>query len=341
MVNPFRWLFNRRPRRRDFAAPPTERRNPLFVEYRRPSGPWLVLIGLLIVGGLTYTLWSPRWRITRVEVTGTERLDPASIERFVNAQLNQGLLGVNWRRVAFLTPTGTLARDLRRSIERVVSINRVTVARTDTHSLRVSIQERQPKVIWQTTFNRRFILDDRGIIIERAPTDRPAGLLILTDRNDLSTVIGTAVVQPSLLTALATVDQRLPPLGVEVDHYATWKIACLETPPPAQERTLTINATDNPSAITINGNANHATKTNQSINQPRADEKPCNLAELAVREPTLVVKTTEAWELRLDSSGNLDAQLEKLRVALTERLNRQRQQLQYIDVRFGDRVFYQ
>lgn len=338
MINPWRLLFQRRPRRRDFAAPPTEQRNPLFAEYHRPRSPWIVAVTLLVTGGALFILLSPRFRITAVTVTGAVRLDPVSLEAFVNRQLNQGWLGVNWKRVVFLVPTKSITANLRRSVEQLVSLDEISIERIDGQTLRVHLKERQPNLIWQTG-NRQFILDDRGIIIERATTALPPDLLTLLDRNHLPAAIGRTVVQPSLLAAVRTVHERLPRFGIEVTGYTTWSVSCLPTDRPIPERSITIANSNQ--AATLNQNANRTTATNRATTTNVAPATDCDLLELAVKEPTLVVRTTESWELRLDSSGQVETQLEKLRIALNERLGSQRHRLKYIDIRFSDRVFYQ
>ncbi|MBI4089903.1 MAG: hypothetical protein HY421_00705 [Candidatus Kerfeldbacteria bacterium] len=334
MLNPWRQLFSRRSRRRDFAAPALQR-NPIFIESRRPGWPWIAA-GLLAVAGAAFVLLSPRFRITDVTVSGAVRLDPTSIRAAVNRQLNQGWIGLHWKRVVFLTPTDSIASSLRQSVQPLISLDEIAVERHGRHTLAVRIRERQANLIWQSS-GRQFMLDDRGTILERAPTPLPPGLLTVLDRNNIPTSIGQPVVPPSLVAAIRSLNDALPKFAVPVAGYSTWPVSCLPEP-TRPERSVIISNTNQ---SLNNQNANRSADVNRATKADDATSATCNLVELAVREPTLVVRTEEGWELRIDSSLNLEAQLAKLRIALVERLDSQRRQLEYVDVRFGDRVFYQ
>jgi cell division septal protein FtsQ len=60
----------------------------------------------------------------------------------------------------------------------------------------------------------------------------------------------------------------------------------------------------------------------------------------AQKEPKLIVKTPEGWEIYLDSSGNPEEQLDNLSLILKEKIRENRKNLRYIDLRFGERVYY-
>jgi hypothetical protein len=63
-----------------------------------------------------------------------------------------------------------------------------------------------------------------------------------------------------------------------------------------------------------------------------------NLADAGAQDITLVTK--EGWQVHFSFKQNLQVQVKKLLLLLSEEIS-DRSNLQYIDLRFGDKVFYQ
>lgn len=58
------------------------------------------------------------------------------------------------------------------------------------------------------------------------------------------------------------------------------------------------------------------------------------------KEPKLIVKTSEGWEIYFDSLGDPKSQLQNLEIILKEKIKENRKNLKYIDLRFGEKVYY-
>lgn len=331
MTNPFAAFFpGRRPRRRDYAGAKQSAENPLFTKESRASlgGPLAILMLFLLIGGGVALLLLPQFRVTTVAVEGGQKLDASSVERFVARRLDRTTLGIQWRRVRYLLPAESVRTELRASIEQRLAVNSVAL-NIEGSRLTVTISERTPSIIWQAGRQDFFALDDQGVIVERIVGDPAPTLPVLVDVNDLPAEIGTTVVLPRLVSGLQTVQRRLPDLSITPSSFETWAASCQQVrapdfPPSAETDELEV--TENVG--------------NQSLVIPQP-ETDCDPAIRATNEPTLVVITDEGWTIRFDVSGDLDAQLQKLDVALRQRLRSVRDTLRYIDVRYGDRVFYQ
>lgn len=57
-------------------------------------------------------------------------------------------------------------------------------------------------------------------------------------------------------------------------------------------------------------------------------------------DPAVKCLTSEGWEAYFSSIGDLDAQTEKLKAFLGEKNQEDRKGLQYVDLRFSDRIYY-
>lgn len=342
MYNPFRLLFKRqRTLKRDFGSS-SRAANPMFRTTAPRRAPWKIVAVLIVVfGAWCYTLFAPQYRVTAIEVTGAVKVDQESIVRFLDSRLNADIFGLRWKRVYYLTPLTGLTRDLKKSVERLVSVNELTITRRGRNTLVVSVSERTPNLIWETSYGNRYTVDEKGIVIERIPGDAPQGFNVLKDQNRIPVALGMQVVRPEYLASIAAIAQALQAISIEPTGYATWKVECRTISPTPASNTnrpdqTNTNQTTNVNSLNINIPTN-ANKPPKEMPEPTT----CDPIELAINDPTVVVLTSEGWEIRLDTSSDIDAQLKKLQIALTERLSGKRTSLRYIDVRFGNKVYYQ
>lgn len=340
MRNPILILFQRQSRRRDFSRDERGISNPLFAGRPRGGKMGYVVTFVVVVALGTFLLVSPEFRITSVRIDGAQKIDPASVERFVSGRLNETFLGVAWRRVTFLTPTNDLVRELRHAVERIISLSELTIKREERHTLIVTMKERTPNLIWTSTSGRSYFVDENGFIVEPIEGDAPATFLKIRDANGLAATNGAQVLLPSLIAGVRTIEDRLGLLSITPTSFATWAVECPRPTPSAGE------APTERSRGTTDDNRNAAPveddETSEGRVLPRRTpelEPPCDPSILALHEPTLVVMTGEQWEIRFDTRGNLDEQVQKLGITLRERFQNNRPQ-EYIDVRFGDRVFF-
>lgn len=334
-------MFRKRSPRRDFSGPTGRTENPMFRRQRRRWSGWLVILLLLILAASSYLALAPRFRITSVSVDGAEKLNADSIKRFVTSRLDQTFLGLAWKHVTYIAPRSSLTKELRSAIEKLVSLQDLTIERQGMNALIIRVQERSPNLVWKAGEQTFYTLDDHGVIVERIRGDVPEGFPAIVDANDLVPNIGSTVLQPRMISALKLLRERLPTVGIEVTSYATWQVQCpTDTKKPINSNlneSPDMNDNTNTKLRNINEQRNTNSRSDDTID---IDQTPCDLRALAVNEPTLVARTTEGWEIRFDASSDLEQQLQKLSLTLRDRLQ-QRTHLKYVDVRFGDRVFFQ
>ncbi len=291
-----------------------------------------------ILGTFVYTLYAPAYRITSIEVNGASKIDRESVTRFIDQRLNDGVLGFRWKRVYYLTPVASLARELRTSIERLVSVNDLSISRRGRNVLVVDLSERTPNMIWETQRGNRYTVDEKGIVVERLTVDAPQSFKVLKDSNNLPVDIGSNVARPEYLSAIDSIANSLANLQISPSSYATWKVKCrtVRAVNVNDEQNVNTDAVANTNSINTNVNAPDTVTGNEPVEQ-----SPCDPYVLAINDPTVVAVTVDGVELRFDTSTNIEAQVEKLRIALSERLSDRLTSLDYIDVRFGNKVYYQ
>lgn len=306
----------------------------MFKEHgsRRRIPVLLILIVLIVIGLSCFTVVSPRFRITSVTIDGTVKVDRNSIEQFVNRRLDTTFFGVAWRRVYYLTPTKALSSELQHSIERLISLNSCTIERRNYHTLVVTISERTPNLIWETTTGMKYFIDEKGIIVERVSSDVPSTFKTIVDVNGLAADVGARVKQPGYLTALYDIERTMSGLPVHPVSYKTWEVKCRTISQETNKQNT--NNNEQPNEDTALENNSEPVLVNASASE-------CDRDALIVNDPTLVVETNEGWNILFDTSTGIEAQVRKLQLALQQTLKNKRENLQYVDVRYGDKIYYE
>ncbi len=65
------------------------------------------------------------------------------------------------------------------------------------------------------------------------------------------------------------------------------------------------------------------------------------IREFSISYPKVIIKTEEGWEAYFDSEGNISVQASNLVLVLKEEISRpERKDLEYIDLRFPEKIFY-
>jgi cell division septal protein FtsQ len=141
-------------------------------------------------------LFSPWLRITNVEIVGLQRVDRATVQAAIDAELDSNLLWVLPRRSWLLAPTSQIEAELRA----LPAVAQVSSERNFPGSLTVTIQERIASVSWQSG-ERFYEVDDSGQAIrEMATTSDPLLPLVIDSTSTAISLGGTAA--PSELIKL-------------------------------------------------------------------------------------------------------------------------------------------
>lgn len=351
-----RWPFPRKPRpsfsrRRRFEQSQAPAANPYLQrhahgagEERYTSSRAFVLAGIgVVILGLFYLFSFDRSFELSVSIEGTKRSDPAFLTTEAQTVLQQRLWGI-LRRNKYTTLSRTYFREA--FLERVgktLALDHIDVRKQFPNRLRITVYEREPELIWVTN-NRTYLLDAEGIIVQEAP-ELPEGIVDvelavkprITDANSYPVEIGSAAIIPETPQAVLRMHAELLAFGFVVTGYAIPEISCEilfppEPPPETEEGNANRNAGEDE-----NTNANeNSNVSNLNSNVNAAPE--CDPQELAKNTRT-VFADTEGFIIRF-SAENLDQQIAKLDRLKQEKFFEGRQ-LTYIDIRFGERVYYQ
>ncbi|MBW3576461.1 MAG: FtsQ-type POTRA domain-containing protein [Actinobacteria bacterium] len=179
---------------------------------RRRRTLWIVV--LVTVGGLLAWLErSPLVALQRVEVVGTSHVDPAAVRDAAALPLGSSTLRLR-------------LGDARSRVEALPRVHRATVRRVDPLSVRITVEERRPRLVVHTA-GAAAVIDHDGVVLEhRRLPDGTAD----AGRADGPPVVVTTALQPPApgdtvdavpgAASALRVHRQLPgPLRSQVERY--------------------------------------------------------------------------------------------------------------------------
>lgn len=246
-----------------------------------------------------WLLWSGFLRITTVEVRGAQTIDPAQIEQVVRQQFN------NYRGLLFSQSHLLFfdASEITQQLQQQYFLDRVVIKRRPLHRLIVEITEKTAQLTWVSD-RRYYTIDGNGLALREIIA--PSVVELAAGQQPTETAAGEQVIDSNVLgqSGVVVVDQ-------------------------------------NNDAITI-GQSVASEQFVRFIAEliqkfPSTDLTAEQWLIPSVSEGIIHVKTTRGFMVYFDSQDPLDAQLANLRLILREKIKDR--SINYIDLRFGNRVF--
>lgn len=327
------WLV--RPRRRvpspEIIGPKTSD-NPMFP--KSPPGLSAFRRAVLITTGgilalilVMFLVYGPWMRITVLKVEGTEQIDAVSLQQVTEEYLDQQRWLVIPNRNLWLLSRSHLERHIRQLIEQRISIDSFKIVKKYPHTLTVYVQERIPLLVWQSG-SLQAKVDRRGTAIEFS--DAPSSTLpVVIDENQTAIAVGMTVTNPGVVNAVTALWTALQVTQLPVRHFIIPTAVCPPVPVPTnvnQNTNTSLDPLDQRPASNINLNSSTGL-----TNVPT-----CDLAKLRQNAPEVHVQLADGPRILFDRRQDLVQAVGIVQRVLQAPENRQ---AQYIDVRFGERVY--
>jgi|GEM_PF-2216420 len=297
------WLRPKRVRR-DYSRKAFS--NPLFKPSReRGPGRWRGrLTALAVLGALGGWIWfigfSPTFRIDEIEILGNEGIPDWEVRDAVTDALKE-------RRWLIMPQTSLLIASeaaIEEALNERYVLESLTVSKHPPRKLTVEIKERVSAVLLQMPDGRQGLVDLQGTVTRLY---RPEEAL------DVVRKLG-----PSLEEQTGARKTQYPVLFDERDERLELR-----------EEALGPNVVQ--AAIDLPGLFEERFDRAPYFEEARIDGKDAQ---------TIRVRTSEGWSIYLDAAQDLRGQLLNAEVVLRTKVGAQRPQLDYIDVRFGEKVFF-
>ena len=134
---------------------------------RRKLRALAVFVVLILAGGVVYGVseltYLPRYSIQEVAVRGTEGVSPKLVRTFVETQLNDGTYSIISRENIFLYPKAEIAKSISDYFPRILNAQ-ISRESLLAQTITVSIVERKPFALWCSDKTSCFEMDSGGFI---------------------------------------------------------------------------------------------------------------------------------------------------------------------------------
>ncbi len=300
-------------------------KNPFSRQEKRKSRR-LKLYGFLIISIILilgyFLFYSDKFKIKTIAISGTRNIRSEDLRSIAEAQLKESRFLIFGQNNLFILNT----KELEKKINEKYVLDQLKISRELPDGLKIEVQEKVSAIIWVSN-NRYYNLDSNGIAISE--------LVNLNQR--VNQPAGSEKIKKSANSKNSqekVVEVNQPPtqiFDIKIDNQGIGSFPSVSDE-SNQEVTLgqPVLAAEMISAI-LNLNKELPTKTNLTINgfkMPTPDSREVK------------VVTSEGWEIYLDTTKDLEMQLANLKLVLDQKIKNNRQKLEYIDLRFGNRVYY-
>jgi hypothetical protein len=318
--------------------------SPVRVRRRRTRSIILAILLVVIalaVYGVSWVSYLPRYNIGTVTVVGTQEVQSADVESYVESLLHAPGHPFLSRDNIFLYDPKVLESAIVANFPRIATaaVSRASLFATD---MTVTVQERQPYALWcsDDAHTDCYEMDDTGFIFTPAPTSAvpaPADASAADETSSPQTAASSTVAdQPSSSPSQPLQYIFEGGLGFATSTDATSTVpadasstspAALPSVTPADPIGQTFVGAHMPGIVALLGDLSKAgfTPTGATV----------------VDDQDFWVPLTQGFYIKAsfgEDPGNIVSNLQL--VLSSDALNGMESQLQYVDLRFGDRVYY-
>jgi cell division septal protein FtsQ len=338
--------------------------------FLKKDGPAYIGIILLLLACSVYVIFGTKYfRISNINIEGNKNITQDEINNLLNNYLSTKKLYIlpnnNW----LIFNQEKALSILKEGIANKFVLADADITKKWPNNIKVAVTERIPGLVWISN-NEYYYLDIEGMPtqkidkVDEINKDFP----MINDLNNIPVEINRAVISADLISFILSLQDKFPSTGLAIKSYSVPKITCQEVQykmekliqeeidqtanDKIKEKKKEILKKYNNGKITIeesltlleevkneeniNGNTGNSNQTEivkwESVSTP----KECNYVEI---NSEINIVTEDGFDVYFDSKLNVDQQINNLKNLLAQKIDN-KQNIQYIDLRFNDRIYY-
>ncbi len=334
-----------------------------------------VLIILLLVG-TGYVFNKQHWmQVDYITLVGYKHLTADELVNPAREALSDRKWLVLSQRWYPFTDTEYIEEYIRTALAETVALEDVMVTKDFPDTIVVSVRERLPGLVYINTNDQYHYLDLSGVVTERLQSSNNVNPFFprVRDYNVRSSDVNQTVFRQSLVDTITMLDKNFTnTVDIDIAEYAVEEITCYQKEyveekifadeiesssnevirnekkdilARLEEGDISIDQSlsllEETKRTELGDDAEDALlEGNQAYLQIETEyiDGDCNYVE-TIRDITVV--TQDGPKVYFDTELNLEVQLENLQTVLRQQLNdRDLSEIEYIDLRFPDRVYY-
>ncbi|MFH1536620.1 MAG: FtsQ-type POTRA domain-containing protein [Patescibacteria group bacterium] len=335
---------------------------------------WLIIVLIVVGGGLTFLFATPFFKINEINLNGNNHISSEELNNIINKYKNSKSLLIFPRNNYIFFNEKKLQNIITENIQNKFALESISITKKLPNKININISERIPGLIWQSG-SQKYLLDITGFPTEefsKQENQKEEEYPKITDQNEKPVEIGQQVISEDLISFVLDLDQTFPQkTNLEIKEYFIPEIQCqekvyraekilaeeidetedVETKNKKKEILEQYNAgeLDVEESLDLLDEIKREEKKNKESKSPDEDSSDefiewrtyyepveCDLVKINTE---INILTANNFAIYLDSSHDLDKQLENLNSILLEIVDN-KENLNYIDLRFQDKVYY-
>lgn len=317
-----------------------KKKNFLYLDLNFKTKIYIILI-LIIIGWLIYLLFfSQYFLIKKIQIETDNPVLENNIQEIVSSQLAE-------KKFLFFRQNNILIfeiKKLKEDIQKRYLLENIEIEKVYFNTLKIKVSEKITALNWITQ-NRRFLVDFEGKVIREIPQFI----------KKLSIPENTS----SINTNSQTPQQNIGSKGETSNGGEIDDTVSSDTLEPTKDENRSYNNRDvkmeDEKIIVIYDLENKNVTIGEQILSKDQIQKIISIIEIfnkivgvdilyfelnSSNIYDLVISTKEGWKVYMNITEDIDTQLDNLKLIFDEKFKQDRSSLEYIDLRFGEKVYY-
>ena len=348
-------------------------RSFLWVWIRKKDGwVWLTIFFIIFSGGVVLTFFTPFMEISEVKIEGNKNIAYEELDGIINNYLGSNKLFIFPKKNFLFFGAEEAQAQVRENLNNQFALEDIDIIKNFPDNIEVRVLERIPGLLWISD-NKKYLLDINGIPSEELQNKEDEGKYPhIIDKNKKPIQTGKQVISKDLVDFILILNKTFEEkTGLKIREYSIPQVQCQEKVYVAEkilteeveeeddeklkEKKKEILKQYNTGKITIEESLEKLEQVKKDSNKEKnknknqddsADEfiqwqtvyEPveCDLVKVNSEINILV---EDDYEIYFDSKLDLDMQINNLKNVLKETIDDPKA-IDYIDLRFPDRVYY-
>lgn len=270
----------------------------------------------VLVYVMYYFFYSPNFKLTEIEIRGRENISEFALKNIVEEQFDHSRFLIFRQDNIFMFSKGLARKNIKNSYV----LDELIIDKQYPHKISISIKEKVSTVVWVTkkeNVDRYYYLDLNGVVLGEMPILEVEK--IYTDKKIVADEKEKAIEVENDSGGVASQEQGSIILPLIYD-LSNSEVKIKEQVLDGKAITFIIELSQKFAAAFPNIKVKH-------------------FATPELMTTRVHIITEKGWAVYFESAKNLDAQLQNLKLVLEGKI-KDPSKIQYIDLRFDDRVYY-
>ncbi len=283
------------------------------------------------------SVFSPLFALTDIKVEASPALMAKGVSKAVDQFMSRSSLGLIPHANYLLLKPSMLIRSIENDMRDITAFEQITVAKHFPNELNIKLVERQARYLWRSQAGS-FGLDDHGQIVSHFndASANPEGLIVINDDNNIPVQVGARIIKDSTIKYLTDFILGIFEQNLTYDSISIPTITC---PTPRVTEPVEEESDDRGDSTNLNSPLNSNSNPSIINTNDSAEVVECDRPSLILNGLDFIVNTTDGWQIRFLANQDTGSQLNKLKQFLQDS-SRDPKSLSYIDLRFGERIYF-